>query len=315
MGDTASPASGKSAETSADPFLVISDEIETATSGLMKALETYETEGPDLAEKLKTRLEPLTNESRPRALEVREAANDLVQSWRVSVGDLAPLTGSIAILKLSMESLVDGMAIKYMKRVMEAFAAPVSSGMSSPIEALEGYMKGLSAAVDDSQEWIYPTVTILADSYISALGLCSDHIMLRLQILRSVLSLTEPPNGIQPSALHDPSTGKTIGRSAAAEVLFTAAEEAVKRVPQEVAAQVPLLSIAVSGLRIVQDVRKERKHIAEAKDLRQQIADAAYDYDIKEGALDLRRSVKEQDHELVRLVQSVGQLTDEFVNL
>jgi hypothetical protein len=301
--------------------------ITSARADLIKTIDTYDANGPELAKTALERLQLLNPDVSPARADAIAGLNEELPRF----SDFwVPLAGNAGILLIALVNNLTSMALQMMSfpfpsgadtESLDATSAALAF-LNAPHEAVKRNQIIMSCAVVAETE--------VANALQEAVGL----LIARLNLLAAFIHRTEPAPrdmGITPkwikfiskflAALFHrtepaptdtgvaPSFIKFVIKTVGNEAVLLAAEEFVKAAIKELPKQVPVVSIAASVITISQEVREKQETLRERRELLEKIAAAYLDPNITDDMSIQLAHLKKDNENIKELLSLIDNLT------
>jgi hypothetical protein len=294
------------AESNLPSFEATLERWREARDGLLGVLDLYSQNGPWLIEDVIEGLVDATDPSRELSTRAVLAAGKMQAELRTFLQLRASATMALADLTLATEQLSLTLALRLWDR-----ATTVNSTGAVPNHlALSSYIRHFKSQLDSGYAEFEPILNFAVAQMADVLSAVEDLVAQRLLLMLNFLKSIEAPEEV----VGEKGTYRieTIASSTFTETLFEGATEAAKRLPIEVAGQVPILSALASLLRLTIDVREKLEAIDERRALWQKIWSLKMGRGISDEILDSLDWINEDDVLLRSLSNKISEIATQL---
>lgn len=245
--------------------------VTSARADLVQTLNTYDSDGRELTRTTLQRLQQLNDPpvSPARTAAVADLTGELADFNHLWI----PLVENSGFLLYALSSaltslLGDMMRIPVKGRPDTGGRDPIADAAAQAL----AFWDGLEEAVQRNQT-LMASATIAANAVAETVQEVAGLLTARLNLMVAFIHRTDPAPenvGVSPRWF-----AGVVGKSGMNEMALIALEEGLKKVIEEGVSRIPVAGIAVSVIKITQDVREKQKAFRERRELLEKVA-AAY---------------------------------------
>jgi hypothetical protein len=298
-----------------DPALEL---ITSARADLIQTLNTYNSDGQELTGTALERLQQLND---PPVSPVRtDAVAGLSRELKQFDYLWIPLVGNAGLLLLALETELSSLALTMMGIPAPEIAYKEGDdALGNALAVARAHIDAVSIARRRNEVLIVSAAaieTVVAEALQEIVGF----LMARLNLLAAFMSRVDPA----PKNADIPATGfrkfllKTSINEATLlgleELLEAAATEIPRGIAKELPTHIPLAGIAVSVIKITQDVRERKKTIHERRELLEEVAAAYFKPNVVEDMSILLGQFQQDDTRIEEFFSYLGDLTNRLIS-